>query len=163
MLSENMEKLLNRQITEELYAAQLYTSMECYCEYLSLVGCARWLRAQAEEEREHARKLIDFINDRNGRVRLGQIAAPPNEWSTPLALFEDAYRHEQQVSRYIADLVAAAEKETDRMSYAFLLPMLDEQVEEEDLLSTTADRFRLVGQDGGGLIVLDHELGERAK
>ena len=51
-------------------------SMSAYFESESLKGMARWMRLQADEERTHALKFYDFINQRNGRVTLTAIDAP---------------------------------------------------------------------------------------
>lgn len=161
MLTESIENALNRQIVEELYASHLYLSMEAYCETLALEGAARWLSHQSREEYGHAKKIFDYINDRNGKVRLGQVNAPPHEWSSPLALFEDAYRHEQNVTAAIGKLIELAKKEGDHLTFSFLQWFADEQVEEEDSVSRIVDRFKIAGSDGSALLLLDKELGER--
>ena len=37
---------------------------------------SRWMRMQADEEREHAIKFYDFILERGGKVQLKAIDAP---------------------------------------------------------------------------------------
>jgi ferritin len=161
MLSENMERALNEQIVVEMYSAHLYLSMAGFCESLALVGCARWLEKQYEEELEHAHRIYDYINDRDGRVKLGAIKEPPHEWNAPAALFEDAFRHEQGVSQSIGQLVDLARKENDHMTFDFLQWFLKEQVEEEDQVKTIAERFKLAGTNPSAVLLLDGELGKR--
>lgn len=43
---------------------------------VSLPGFAKYFRDQADDERGHAQKLIDFQNTRGGKVRLLPLAAP---------------------------------------------------------------------------------------
>jgi ferritin len=161
MLTESIEKALNNQIVVEMYSANLYLSMAGYCEALSLKGCARWLEKQYGEELEHARKIYDYINDRDGRVRLGSIKAPPNEWNSTAALFEDTHRHEQFVTQSIGQIVDLTRKENDHLTFEFLQWFLKEQVEEEDQTKTISDRFKLAGENTGGVLLLDQELGKR--
>jgi ferritin len=161
MLTESIEKALNNQIVVEMYSANLYLSMAGYCESLSLIGCAKWLEKQYEEELEHARKIYNYINERDGRVRLGSIKAPPNEWSAPGVLFQDAYRHEQSVSQSIGQIVDLTRKENDHLTFEFLQWFVKEQVEEEDQTQTISDRFKLAADNPGALLLLDQELGNR--
>jgi len=161
MLTENVEKALNNQIVAEIYSANLYLSMAGYCESLSLVGCAAWLEKQYQEELGHARKIYDYINERDGRVRLGAIKAPPHEWNSPGAVFEDAYRHEQGISQSIGQIVELARKENDHMTFEVLQWFVKEQVEEEDQSQTISDRFKLAGDNSSAVLLLDQELGRR--
>ena len=161
MLTENIEKALNNQIVVEMYSANLYLSMAGYCESLSLVGCAKWLEKQYEEELEHARKIYNYVNDRDGRVRLGSIKAPPNEFTSPGTLFQDAYRHEQSVSQSIGQIVDLTRKENDHLTFEFLQWFVKEQVEEEDQTQTISDRFKLASDNPSAVLLLDQELGKR--
>ncbi len=70
MLSENMNEVLNEQIQAEFQASYLYLAMSAYCEELNLPGFGGWLRAQGEEERVHALRLLDFLLSREGHVQL---------------------------------------------------------------------------------------------
>ena len=54
MLGKKMQDAINEQINAELYSAYLYLSMAAYTEAANLPGFAHWMRAQANEEVEHA-------------------------------------------------------------------------------------------------------------
>ena len=162
MLSENMETVLNDQVNAELYSAYLYQAMAAYFEDQDLDGFAHWMDLQAEEEMEHARRIYDFINERGGRVRLSAIDAPPVEWETPQAAFEDALEHEKKVTAMIDNLVDQAEKENDRASYSFLQWFVDEQVEEEDTVTTIIQKLKMIGGSGSGLFMINNELSQRS-
>jgi ferritin len=94
MLSEKVEKALNDQFNAELYSSYLYLSMNAYFKSTNLDGFANWMYQQAIGEMIHAMKFYDFINQRGGRVTPAAIAAPPSEWESPLAVFEDTLSHE---------------------------------------------------------------------
>ena len=129
MLNQEMEEQLNEQINAELYSAYLYQAMAAYFEDEDLDGFANWMDIQAQEELSHARKIYDFINERGGRVKLKAIEAPQNEWDSPLNAFEDAYAHEQKITKMIDDLVNLAIEENDHAANSFLQWFVDEQVE----------------------------------
>ncbi len=161
MLIESVEQALNKQLTEELYSANLYLSMAGWCENLGLGGAARWLKAQSAEELEHAHKIYDYLTERDARVRVGAVKAPPSEWSAPQAVFEDAYHHEQEVSHWFGQLVELAERERDHLTFQFLQWFVEEQVEEEATAKTIVDRFKLAGANSSALLLIDQELGSR--
>ena len=163
MLSAKMQEALNKQINAELYSSYLYLSMSAHFESASLKGFAHWLRVQAGEERGHAEKFLDHINDRGGRVTLLAVQAPPAEWASPLAAFEEVYRHEQKVTGLINDLVNMAVAERDHASNEFLQWFVKEQVEEEAQSLQIVQALRRVGESAGGLLVLGHHLGKRGQ
>ena len=63
-------------------------------------------------------------------MTLTSIAAPPNKWDSPQAVFEEVYKHECHVSSLIDKLAELAEAEKDHASAVFLQWFITEQVEE---------------------------------
>ena len=161
MLSDTMTKALNDQINAELYSAYMYMSMNAYFRSINLDGFAAWMHAQAVEETEHAQKLYDFVHQRGGRVALGAIDAPPQQWDSPLAVFEDTLAHEQKVTGLINDLMDVALAERDHATQIFLQWFVTEQVEEEENVGGVLEQLKLMGEAQGGLFMLDRELGKR--
>jgi ferritin len=156
-----MEAALNKQLNAEYYSAYLYLSMSAYCSDIDLPGFAHWMRLQFEEEMIHALKFYDFIDTRDGRVKLTEIKAPPVEWDSPLAVFEETFKHEQSVSQMINDLVDLSTEENDHATYNFLQWFVEEQVEEEDAADNILKRIKLVEGSGTGLLIIDQELAAR--
>ncbi len=161
MLDPTMERALNAHLDAETYSAYLYFSMSAYFESKGLKGFANWMRVQALEELGHAGKFYDYILSRGGRVRLGQIAAPPSDWETPLAVFEATMAHERMITSKVNELAALADELTDRATTIFLQWFVSEQVEEESSVSEILERLRLVEGVAGGLFVIDRELASR--
>ncbi len=161
MLSEKMLKALNQQINAELYSSYLYLSMSAYFQSTNLGGFANWMRAQTQEELTHAMKIYDYVKERGNRVVLKQVEEPPSEWSSPLAAFQQAYQHEQKVTGMINKLVNLAVEESDHASNIFLQWFVSEQVEEEASADEVVQRLKLMGDAGGGMFMIDRELGQR--
>jgi ferritin len=135
--------------------------MEGYFESISLKGFANWMRVQAQEEQFHAMKLYDFILERGGKVTLRAIDAPPSGWDCPLAVFEATLVHEQKVTGLINDLVYLARQKKDNASEIFLYWYVNEQVEEEDNVSTALGQLRLIKDSPQALFIMDKELAQR--
>jgi ferritin len=136
--------------------------MSAYFQSISLGGFANWMRVQAQEEMTHAMKFYDFVNGRAGRVTLTAIDAPPKKWKSILDVFENTLSHEQKVTGLINDLVNLALKEKDHASQIFLQWFVSEQVEEEASADEIVQKLKLIGDAGGGIFMLDRELGQRA-
>lgn len=161
MLTEKMAKALNDQVNAEIYSAYLYLSMSAYFNEAGLGGFSGWMEAQAMEELTHSKKLIDFIYQRGGRLVLSQIEAPPKEWDSPVAVFEETLAHEQKVTGLINALVDTAFEEKDHASNIFLQWFVTEQVEEEESVGAVLDELRLVADNKSGLFLINRELGAR--
>jgi ferritin len=162
MLNATIQQALNDQVQKELHSAYIYLSMAAYFESENLPGAAHWMRSQAGEEQEHAMKIFDFIQDRGGRVTLQAIDAPPATFSSPLAVFEASYAHEQKVTKSIHDLYALAVKEADYPTQVMLQWFIDEQVEEEKNASAIMAQLQMVGDSPAALFMIDRQLAARA-
>ena len=161
MLNQKMEQALNGQLNAEFYSAYLYLSMAAYFESIDLPGFGNWMRIQFEEEQFHAKKFFNYIMERGGKVTLGAIETPRNEWKSPLDAFEDTLAHEQKVTGLINDLVYLARDERDNASEIFLQWYVTEQVEEEDNASTLIGQLKLIKDSPQALFLMDKELSQR--
>lgn len=161
MLTNKVQDALNAQINAELWSGYLYLSMAMHFEAEGRAGIANWFNIQFKEEQAHAEIFINYINQRGGRVVLEPIAAVPQTWESPLAAFEDTLAHEQKVTALINALYKLAEEEHDYATRDRLTWFVSEQVEEEDNARQLIDKFKLIGDNGMGLYMLDQELGSR--
>jgi len=162
MIGKKMLDAFNEQINAELYSAYLYQAMAADFEARNLRGFAHWMELQAKEEQGHAKKMYDFLVDRGGRAVLKAIAAPPAEWKSALAVFEEVYAHEQKVTGLIHKLVELARSENDHAAEVFLAWFVTEQVEEEAHASEISEKLKLVKDQAQGLLMMDSLLGQRA-
>ncbi len=162
MLSKKMEKALNAHMNEEFFSFYIYLAMAAYLEANYLKGMATWMQLQAKEEMSHAMKFYAYIHDRNAEVALQAIAQPPKSWDSTLAVFENAYAHEQHITARIGALVDLAAKENDHATANFLQWFVKEQVEEESTVDPIVHRLQLAADNIAAVYVLDRELGMRA-
>lgn len=162
MIDPDVNEALNEQITEEFYSAYLYLSMSAYYESIDLGGFAYWMYAQYQEELEHGNKLYQFINDRDGRVKLNQIDAPQSEWDSPLAVFEATLEHEQHITAKINELTSLAIEKGDHATQVFLQWFVNEQVEEEKIARDIINDLKRVQKSADGIFLIDRELATRA-
>ena len=124
-MKKKVYKAFNEQVQAELYSAYMYLAMSLDMEAKNFKGMAHWLKAQYEEEREHAFKLMGFMQDCGEKPEL-------------LALAEKDYAAQSHLKWFI-----------------------DEQVEEEASASEIVEKLQMVGDNVGGLFIIDGQLGAR--
>lgn len=160
MLSQKMEDALNAQLNWEIYSAHIYLSMSSWFSQEGLGGFSKWMFAQYQEEMFHAMKFFSYINEAGGHATLATIEAPQAQWESPLEAFSESLAHEKGVTSRINDLADLAVEEKNHAVGIFLQWFIAEQVEEEDTVGDIVGKLKLVG-DGGGLFMLDRDLGQR--
>jgi ferritin len=160
-LSSEMEKAYNEQITRELGSGHQYLAFSAWFDSEGLPGMAHWMRLQADEERDHAMRIFQFVLDRDGKVSLGAIDAPETDFTHPIDVFERALAQEQAVTASIYVLYAMAVDTGDFASVPLLDWFVKEQVEEEATVQQIIDDLRRAGAEGHALLMLDRELGAR--
>ena len=161
MISKRLQNAINKQINKELYSEYLYLSMAAYLESIGLEGFANFFKVQVQEERFHAMKFFDYVNERGGRVILEAIDRPQIEFKSPVEIFEIAYKHEQYVTKLINALMEVAIKENDHAAKSFLNWYIDEQVEEEASMDKILNQLKMIGGKGQGMLMLDKDLATR--
>ena len=162
MIKEKVLKALNKQINMEMDSSYIYLAMSSYFYEENLNGFAAWFRIQSQEEYTHAMKIFDYIHQANAKVKLANIEEPKAEWKSALDVFKDTYKHEQEVTASIYNLVDLTVAEKDHATNNFLQWFISEQVEEESASLNILEKMKLVGDNKSGLFLLDRELGQRA-
>jgi ferritin len=161
MMNEKIEKMINDQMNFEIYSAYIYKAMGAYCDSIDLDGFANWFKVQVEEEMFHAQKMYDYLLERGGRPFFTQIDAPPKDWDSVKAAFENALEHEQIVTDRINKIMTAAIQENDHATSSFLNWFVDEQVEEEASVDAIIKKLDLVKESGHGIFLMDKDLAAR--
>ena len=161
MLNTNVAQLLNTQINKEFYSAYLYLEFSNYYEEEGLKGFANWYRVQAQEERDHAMLMIQYLQTNDCRVVLDTIERPDAELNDKMDALKQGYEHEQYVTGLIHNIYDAAYTVKDFRTMQFLDWFVKEQGEEETKASDLIKKMELFGGDAKSLYMLDSELGDR--
>ncbi len=142
-ISAAMEKALNAQMTQEAWQAQVYLSYAAWAEENNFGGISEFLYKHAHEEREHMFKIIKFIINRGGKVKVDAIKAAPADPKDLGDCLKKLLQHEVDNSKLIDGLADLAHKERDWASLNFAQWFVKEQVEEETLFSNLLDKYTL--------------------
>ncbi|CAO3569650.1 unnamed protein product [Mortierella alpina] len=145
--SSASEEAINHQISQELQASQ------------ALPGLEKFFRESAEEEREHAQKLINYQNRRGGKVILQTLQAPESDWSSARNAIESTLQLEKDVNKSLLNLHKVAEENNDPQLCDFIeSTYLEEQVEAIKKIADLVTQLNRVGGDGLGLYLWDQNL-----
>ena len=120
--SDELLDLINKQVTNELSASQLYLSASLWCETHDLCGMAAYMRAESKEERDHAMGVIDYAQKRDFTIDLEELEVPDSGWSNVQELWETLLQAEEQNTQNILKLADAASACGDHATTAFLMP-----------------------------------------
>jgi ferritin len=161
MLSKKLTEALNEQMNYEFYSAHVYLATAAYCSAESLDGFANFFLVQSEEERFHAMKFYNFINDMGDRAEISGMDHPSNTFNSVLETFEKSLEHEKEVTRRIYHLADLAMDEREHATMTFLNWFIEEQVEEEASFDTLIQRLKRIGEDKNAFEMLDSELAKR--
>ena len=161
MINEKLQEAFNVQINKEFYSEYLYLAMKVYFQELNLQGFVNWFDVQVQEEHAHAMGMVNYLNDRGGKIDLRAIEKPVVEGNTPLEVFEHVLRHEEYVTSRINHVMDVAEEVKDRAAMHLLDWYIKEQVEEEASVGGVLATLRLIGDDKKALLMLDKDLAAR--
>jgi bacterioferritin B len=147
MASERFVDALNAQIAREFAAAHQYVAIGTYYAAETYPRLAAFFYAQADEEREHAMKMVNYLLDRGSQADIRAIDAPRTAFADQVEPIQLALEQERRVTVSISELFEIARETRDYPSEQFMQWFLEEQVEEEasmaDLLAV-AERTRSI-------------------
>ena len=160
-ISDEMENLLNEQLTREAYQAQVYLSFGSWAEVNGFPGISAFFYKHALEERQHMFKFLKYINDRGGHARIQAIDAPPADPSDIANCLERTLQHEVDNSAQIDKIIGLAHDEKDWATFSFGQWFAKEQIEEENLIREVVDRYALASDEqkhNANLYALDRDM-----
>ncbi|MCB1121771.1 MAG: ferritin [Verrucomicrobiae bacterium] len=161
-LPKSLEKALNQQIGIEFEASYTYLSMAAWFDAQSWDGFSTWMSTQSDEERVHAMKFYNYLLDRGANVKLPAIKAPDAAFDSPLGVFQASLKQEQSVTATINKLYKLALETDDFATVSFLKWFVDEQVEEEKIVSDMIEKLKRAGNKVETLLLLDQAAGARS-
>jgi bacterioferritin B len=130
LISEEMNKVLNEQIGNEFGASLQYVAIASHFAAVGLTELATAFYRQADEERDHAMRIVKYVSDAGGAVEIPQIPAPKSSFATVEEAVRLSLDWEKTVTDQINKLVELAIKESDHITHNMLNWFLSEQLEE---------------------------------
>lgn len=157
-ISDEMEALLNQQITNEAFASQVFLAYGSWANKQRLAGVSNFFYSHATEEREHMKKLIDYIDTRGGEAKIDAVPAPPAAPSSLKECLEKTLQHEIDNSAAINKIVDLAFEERDWATFNFAQWLVKEQIEEEALVMDLMDKLHLATENNTSIYDWDKDM-----
>jgi ferritin len=163
MLKANVVNALNAQIKQELTAAQGYLAVSVYFARETFDGLAAYMLKQSGEERDHAMRILKYLQDVNATVTLTGLDGPKTEFASPLEALKQVREMERANTASINALYVLAQKEGDLATQNMLQWFINEQVEEEKWAEDfVAIGEKIGGQHPGAWYMFDHRVSKLA-
>ncbi|MDZ7401589.1 MAG: ferritin, partial [candidate division KSB1 bacterium] len=99
--------------------------------------------------------------EQNKDVKIYGLDQPKQDFKSLTEVFELAWKHEQQVTKWLNEMMHLAVEEKDYATQSLLKWYIDEQVEEEASMLKILKQLQMVGEKGPGIFMLDAHLKER--
>ncbi|MBI4660404.1 MAG: ferritin [Verrucomicrobia bacterium] len=145
LISQTMNEALNQQIGNEFSASLQYVAIASHFAAETLPELAAHFFKQAEEERDHAMRFVNYVVEAGGRAEIPAIPTSQAEFKTVEEAIQLSLDREKTVTEQINELVQLALKETDYITNNFLAWFLTEQLEE---VSSMENLLRMVQRAG---------------
>ncbi|MGC8885679.1 MAG: ferritin [Verrucomicrobiia bacterium] len=155
LISKTVNAALNKQVGNELGASIQYIEVAAYFALEGLGVLSEYFFKQANEERDHALRIIKYIIDAGGQVEIPAIPAPRSNFGSAVEAVQLALDWENEVTSQINKLVALAVKENDYITQNMLNWFLNEQLEE---VSSMDSLLKLVQRAGQNLLYVENLL-----
>src|SRR5918999_740086 len=98
VISERFVEALNEQIGREFAAAHQYVAIGAHYAAETFPQLSAFFYKQAEEEREHAMKMVNYLLDRDAKVDFGAIEEPRDDFPDHVAPISAALEQERRVT-----------------------------------------------------------------
>ena len=161
IISNKMNGALNEQIGHEFGASIQYVSIAGHFDCEGLPMLARHFYRQAEEERDHAMRIVKYLVDAGGRLEIPEIPAPRSKFSSAEEAVQLSLDWERKVTKQINGLMDSAIKENDHITQNFLEWFVKEQLEEMSSMDTLLRMVQRAGETG--LLFVENYLAQQGK
>jgi ferritin len=158
-LSKKVLDALNKQMNEELFNSMTYFAMSTHANYLGFFGAEKWLKNQADQEREHMQKFAAYICDANYVFTISDMRAPLGNFDSLMDIFKAALAREIVTTKNCNELRALAIGEKDQNTEVFMNWFVNEQTEELAWANEMIARLKVAGDNGAALLQIDQYLG----
>jgi ferritin len=155
LISKELENAINQQVGNEFGASLQYVSIAGYFDNEDLEQLTSFFFRQADEERMHAMKFVNYVLEAGGQVRIPAIPTTPFDFHSAEEAVQAALDWEVEVTKQINGLMDIAVQQKDYIAQTFLQWFVTEQLEEVSTMSTL---FSVVQRAKDNLLLVEEYL-----
>jgi bacterioferritin B len=146
LISNTLASAINAQIANEFGASLQYYQIAAHFHRMHLQQLSKLFFKQADEEKEHAQKLLKYLVDTGGTLEIPAVKQPVHTFSSAEGAVEAALKWELEVTKQINGLMDIAAKDSDYLAQSFLQWFVDEQLEEVTKMNRLLALVRMAGE-----------------
>lgn len=164
LISMELNAAINEQIGHEFGAMLQYVAIASYFDGEALPKLAAHFSRQAEEERDHAMRLVRYVTEAGGMVAIPNIPPSRSGFATAEEAVQLSLDQEKRVTGQINALMDEAIQENDHAAQIMLQWFVTEQIEEVSSMESLLRMVQRAGEPGLLLVeqLLDSRQGEAA-
>ncbi len=148
MISKETVSALNAQVGNEFGASMQYIAISSYFSQEGLPELANHFQRQADEERAHAMRIVQYIVDADGSLQIPSIPSPRAGFKSAEEAVQLSLDWELKVTKQINDLMDLAIKQNEHLTRNFLEWFVTEQLEEVSSMDMLLRMIRRAGESG---------------
>ena len=158
-MSSTFADALNKQIANEFAASMQYIGAAVYYDAETLPRLASFFYRQADEERQHAMMMVQYLLDVDEQVRVPEIAAAQTSFDEVAGPVRMALEQERRVGDEINALFKLARDNHEYRAEQFMQWFVKEQVEEVALMM---DLLNVLERAGENVLLVEDYLAREA-
>ncbi len=155
MAEQSFHDAINEQISNEFAASQQYIGAAVYYDSETLPRLAAFFYRQADEERNHAMIMVQYLLDADAEVRIPDIKSQQTRYDDVAGPVKMALEQEKRVTDEINALFKLAREQGDFAGEQFLAWFVKEQVEE---VSSMTDLLNVVERSSDNPLLIEEFL-----
>jgi bacterioferritin B len=159
LISQQTADTLNHQVGLEFGAMLQYVAISSYFDGEGLPELAHHFALQAQEERDHAMRIVKFLGDADAPLRIPAVDAPRAEFASAEEAVQLSLEWEMSVTERINAIMDLAIERNEHLTKAFLDWFVTEQLEEVSSMDTLLRMIRRAGESG--LMFIESHLARR--
>jgi ferritin len=148
LISKKLNAAINEQIGHEFTAMLQYVAIATYFDGEALPRLAAHFYRQAEEERQHAMRLVHYIVEAGGTVTIPATPGTRSSFGSAEEAVKLSLDQELTVTKQINTLMEQAMAEKDHAAQIMLNWFVTEQIEEVSSMDTLLRMVQRAGESG---------------
>lgn len=148
LISSQLTQAINEQIGHEFSAMLQYVNIATYFDGEALPRLAAHFYRQAEEEKDHAMRLVHYVVEAGGVVTIPATPGTRSEFASAADAVQLALDQEITVTQQINALMDLAIKENDHAAQIMLTWFVTEQIEEVSSMESLLSIIKRAGDSG---------------
>lgn len=159
LITPEINKILQKSIESEMYAANLYKHLANQMQRLGFFGAQSYYTKESADELKHYQKIADFMND------MGDVATIPSTKAIDMKIdsleraLSEQYKAEYDLLMQYEEFYDVAEAK-DCVTAVFLIKFLKIQRKAVGEVGDLIARYNLCGDNESAILLFDNYLKE---